>query len=94
MKRKNNTVLGLIQIILSVVWLYQMISIYYKYHYTDVIFTFMYPNWVLFLNIVLSSINLYFGIKLITGKISNKRSYLTMFVLITIGGFINVFSVA
>ncbi|QXP74695.1 hypothetical protein H0I31_00850 [Tenacibaculum sp. AHE15PA] len=94
MKNKINTVLGLIQMVLSVYWIYQMILLYYKYHYTDILFAFMYPNWVLFLNVLLSVINLYFGIKLMNGKISNNQSYLTMVVLITIGGLINIFSVA
>jgi len=76
--------------ILSVYWIYEMISLYYKYHYTDILFAFMYPNWVLFLNVLLSIINLYFGIKLMNRKISNKRSYLTMTVLIIIGGLINI----
>ena len=94
MKKKIKTVLGLIQILLSVYWIYQMVSLYYKYHYTDILFGFMYANWLLFLNIILSTINLYFGIKLMNGKISNQRSYLTMLALIIIGGLINIFSVA
>lgn len=94
LKKNTNIVLGLIQMVLSVYWLYEMISLYYKYHYTDILFAFMYPNWVLFLNILLSIINLYFGVKLITGKISNKGSYLTMVILIIIGGLINILSVA
>lgn len=94
MKNKINVVLGLIQIILSVYWIYEMILLYYKYHYTDILFTFMYPNWVIFLNIILSIVNIYFGINLMNGKISNKRSYLTMVILIIIGGIINILSVA
>jgi hypothetical protein len=94
MKIKTNAVLGLIQIVLSVYWIYEMVLLYYKYHYTDILFAFMYPNWVLFSNVILSFVNLYFGIKLMTGKISEKQSYLTMFVLITIGGMINIFSIA
>ncbi len=80
--------------VLSVYWIYRMISLYYKYHYTDILFAFMYPNWVLFSNVLLSIINLYFGVKLMNGKVSNKRSYLTMFILIIIGGLINILSVA
>ncbi len=94
MKNKINTVLGLIQIILSVYWIYEMILLYYKYHYTDILFAFMYPNWVIFLNIILSIVNIYFGIKLMNRKISNKRSYLTMVILIIFGGMINILSVA
>ena len=94
MKNKINAVLGLVQIILSVYWIYEMILLYYKYHYTDILFTFMYPNWVIFLNIILSIVNIYFGINLMNRKISNKRSYLTMVILIIIGGIINILSVA
>ena len=94
MKIKINRVLGLIQIIFSIYWIYEMILLYYKYHYTDILFAFMYPNWVIFLNIILSIANIYFGIKLMNGKISNKRSYLTMVILIIIGGIINILSVA
>ncbi len=93
-KKNTNIVLGLIQMILSVYWIYEMISLFYKYHYTDILFAFMYPNWVLILNVLLSLINLYFGIKLLNGKIPIKRSYLTMLILIIIGGLINILSVA
>ena len=91
-KKNTNIVLGLIQMVLSIYWIYEMISLYYKYNYTDILFAFMYPNWVLFLNALLSIINLYFGIKLMNVKISNKRSYFTMTVLIIIGGLINILS--
>ncbi len=94
MKKKVNVVLGLIQIILSVYWIYKMILLYYRYHYTDILFAFIYPNWVIFINIILSITNIYFGIKLMNGKISNKRIYLTMVILIIIGGMINILSVA
>ena len=70
-----------------------MILLYYKYHYTDILFAFMYPNWVILLNIILSILNIYFGINLMNGKISNKRSYLTMIILIIIGGITNILSV-
>ena len=70
MKNKINAVLGLIQIILSVYWIYEMILLYYKYHYTDILFTFMYPDWVLVSNILLSIVNLYFGMKLLNKKTS------------------------
>ena len=93
LKKNTNIVLGLIQIVLSAYWIYEMISLYYKYHYTDILFAFMYPNWVLFINVLFSIINIYFGIKLINGKVSSKRSYLTMMILVIIGGLINILSV-
>ncbi len=94
MKSRVNIVLGLIQMVLSLYWMCQMISLYYKYNYTDILFAFMYPSWVLFSNVLLSIISLYFGIKLMNGKITSKQSYLTMIFLIIIGGLINILSVA
>ena len=93
LKKNINIVLGLFQILLSVYWIYEMISLYYKYHYTDILFAFMYPDWVLICNILLSIVNLFFGIKLWNKKISIKRSYLTMLILITVGGLINNLSI-
>jgi len=94
MKKSVHIFLGLVQTSLSIYWLYHIISLYIDYQNPNISFFFMYPNWVLFLNILFSAINLYFGIKLMNGKISNKLSYLTMLILITIGGLINNFSVA
>ncbi len=94
MKKKIQIFLGIIQTSLSIYWLYHIISLYIDYQNQNISFSFMYPNWVLFFNILLSVINLYFGIKLMNGKRSNKRSYLIMLFLITIGGLINNFSVA
>jgi len=94
MKKNTHIILGIIQSILSIYWLYHIISLYIAYQNPNISFFSMYPNWVIFSNITLSVINLYFGIKLMNGKISNKRSYLTMLLLIVIGGLINIFSVA
>ncbi len=91
LKKNTNVVLGLIQMILSVYWIYEMISLYYKYHYTDILFAFMYPDWVLFLNIFLCLINIFYGIKLIRNKISLKKSYGFFGISLVIGILINNF---
>ena len=94
LKKNINIVLGLVQILLSVYWIYEMISLYYKYHYTDILFAFMYTYWILIFNILLSIVNLYFGIKLLNKKTTIKQSYLTMLILIIVGGLINNLSIA
>ena len=94
MKKNIHILLSLIQTALSIYWLYHIISLYIDYQNPNISFFFMYPNWVLFLNVLLSIINLYFGIRLLNKKVSIKRSYLTMLILIIIGGMINTFSVA
>jgi hypothetical protein len=94
MKKNIHILLGLVQTSLSLYWIYHIISLYIDYQNPNISFAFMYPNWVLFLNVLLSVINLYFGIKLLNKKTSIKQSYLTMLALIIIGGLINIFSVA
>ncbi len=94
MKKNINILSGLVQTSLSLYWLYHIISLYIDYQNPNILFVFRYPNWVIFLNVLLSVINLYFGIKISIGKISIKRSYLTMLILVIIGGLINIFSVA
>jgi hypothetical protein len=69
MKNKINVVLGLIQILIAVYWIYEMILLYYRYYYADTLFAFMYPNRVIFLNIILSIVSIFFGIKLMNRKI-------------------------
>ncbi|MBU3011108.1 hypothetical protein KO506_06820 [Polaribacter vadi] len=94
MKKNIHILLGLVQTSLSIYWLNQIINLYINYQNPNLSYLFVYPNWVLFSNILLSIINLYFGIKLTIGKISKKRSYLIMVILIIIGGIINTISVA
>jgi hypothetical protein len=93
LKKNINIVLGVIQILISVYWIYEMISLYYRYHYTDILFTFICADWVLVSNILFSIVNLYFGIKLLNKKILIQRSYLTMLILITVCGLINNLSI-
>ena len=91
MKKNTYRFLGLIQVIPSIFWIQHIISLYYYYNYTDILFAFMYPQWVLFLNIILCLLNIYFGIKLIRDKISIKKSYSIMGVLLTTGIIVNNF---
>lgn len=68
-----------------------MISVYYNYHYTALLFGFTYPDWVIFINVLLSLINLFFGFKLIKSEVSIKKSYLIMTLLVLVGVVINNF---
>ena len=91
MKKNINVIFGIIQIILSAFWIYEMALLYYKYHFTNILFAFMYPDWVLILNIILSIISLFFGIKLTMNRISIKKSYGMMGLMIIIGLIANNF---
>jgi len=91
LKKNINVIFGIIQIILSAYWIYEMALLYYYYHFTNIFFAFMYPDWVLFLNIILSIISLSFGIKLTMNRISIKKSYIMMGIMISIGLIANNF---
>lgn len=93
MKNNNKTLLGGIQIFLSLYWIYDTISLYIDYQNPNIVFSFRYPNYVLFLNVLLSLMNIYFGIKLLIRQISIKLSYIIMLILITIGGLLNIVSI-
>jgi len=91
LKKNANIILGIIQIVLSIYWIYHIALLFYYYHFTDILFAFMYPDWVLFINIILSLINLYYGIKLTMNKVSMKKSYSLMGASIFIGIIVNNF---
>ena len=68
-----------------------MATLYYYYHFTDILFAFMYPDWVLYINIFLCLANIFYGIKLIRNKISIKKSYSLFGISLIIGILINNF---
>lgn len=43
----------------NLILLYQMISLYYGYNYTNNLYGFMYPNWVLLLNSLLGMLGIF-----------------------------------
>ncbi|PZX43110.1 hypothetical protein LX97_00109 [Nonlabens dokdonensis] len=83
--------LGSIQTTVSVFWSYHMIVLYYQYHFTNIAFAFMYPDWVLFVNILVCAINIYFGIKLIRKRESLSNNLLFLSITIAIGFITNNF---
>jgi ABC-type multidrug transport system permease subunit len=67
---KINIVLGLIVICINVFLLGESIYLYYCYNFTDILYMFMYPNWVLLTNILLSTVGIFMAILLHKKKIS------------------------
>lgn len=61
---------GIIIAILNLLWTSHWIWLFYGYHFTNIFWFFMYPNWVLVLNIVIGLIGVYIGLKLIRNKMS------------------------
>lgn len=91
MKKQFHILLGIIQTVLSFIWLFQIVNLYYRYHFTDILFAFRLPDWVLFINILLCIVNIYFGVKLILNKVSFKKSFIVMGICIVLGYLVDVF---
>lgn len=86
----NKTVrisIGIIQIILSIYWIYHTVELYFLYQNPHILFAFRLPDWVLITEIILSILNIIFGINLIRNKINIKKS-LGLFVLSIIIGYL------
>ena len=84
-------IFGLIQILLSAFWIYQILDLYISYNTPGLLFAFRFPNWVLIEEVVLSIINILFGIGLILDKSTFKVSILVFISSIIIGYLVNNF---
>ena len=61
---------GIIQIVLSIYWIYHTVELYFLYQNSELLFAFRLPVWVFFIEIILSLLNVIFGINLIQNKIN------------------------
>lgn len=87
---KSNYFNGVIQIILSLFWIYNYAILLYQYHFTDILFAFMYPNWTLVLFILMGVLGIIIGLSTLLGKNNIKTSYFQIFGLLIIGIIIDL----
>lgn len=53
------TLISIVVTCANLILLYQMISLYYGYNYSSKLYLFMYPNWVLLLNLLLGVLGIF-----------------------------------
>lgn len=85
---------GLVQIVLSLIWLWHYGSLLYQYNYTNLQFIFVYPNWALVVFLVLGILGVLIGLSVLLEKKSVKAGYFQFFVLFTIGLVTDIIVVA
>ena len=90
---KHHVLIGLIISILSFLWIIDNLHYMYMYHFTTVLFLFMFPTWVLVTNVLLGLIGLLTGIALIRQKLKIKRAVLLSLICIGSGGLLKLFFV-
>lgn len=91
---KNSLINGIIQILLSIFWIWQYGILLYQYNYTDILFNFMYPNWTLILYILMGVSGIIIGLSVLFAKKKIKTGYFQIFGLLIIGIVINLIIIA
>ena len=82
MKKYNtNKILGLITICINVLLFFNSLYLLFVYNFTDRLFLFMYPNWVLLINALLGIIGAYIALLLFKNMIGFKLFLIVTLVL-------------
>jgi len=81
-------------ILFGVGWVYQNANLYYLYNYTELLFAFRLPSWVLYFESILGLLIIYFGIRLCKNKYTLKKTFLIILTLVVTGILIEFISVA
>lgn len=66
----SKQIVGFMIIILNILWTGYWIWLFYGYHFTSILWFFMYPDWILILNILIGLIGIYLGYRLVKNRIS------------------------
>jgi len=94
-KSLNNSILnGIIQILASLFWVWHFGELLYQYHYTDILFCSMYPNWTLILFISMSLIGAWVGLSVFLKNRKIKNGYFIIIGLFVIGLIIDLIVVS
>jgi hypothetical protein len=84
----KNSIIGIIVMIFNLIWTGHWIWLLYCYHFTDILWFYIYPNWIIIIHIIIGMIGFIIGIKLVQDKIAIKKAILIE-LLITILVFLN-----
>ncbi len=76
---------GMIMIFFNLYWIWFSMHLWYLYNYTDILFLFMYPDWVLYFNSGLGLIGILIGIGIVKVKIKIKLGILIDIAFIILG---------
>jgi len=83
---KLNQVVGSIFLIINLIWIIIFSRLFYLYHFTTKLWFFMYPDWLLILNIGIGIFGIVIGLKIIKSKqLSQTKTIIFEIALITIG---------
>ncbi|SEC78304.1 hypothetical protein SAMN04489761_3567 [Tenacibaculum sp. MAR_2009_124] len=90
----STSINGIIQVIVSLFWVLHFGELLYQYHYTDILFYFMYPNWTLVLFILMGLIGALIGLSVFLKKRKIKNGYFLLIGLFVFGLIIDLIVVS
>lgn len=76
---------GIIQMLLSLLWISHYAILFYNYHFADILYTFKYPNWTLLIFFLMGVLGLLIGYFVYVGKKSSKIGYLNILGILIFG---------
>lgn len=88
MKTSKHKIIGSFILIVNIIWLAHWIWLFYRYHFTDALWLFMYPDWILFLNSVFGVVGIVIGMRLWKRTISITAALLFEATKFIIGFFL------
>ncbi len=74
MKKSKNKIIGIIILITNIAWTGHWIWLFYAYHFTGRLWLFMYPDWILILNIIFGLVGIIIGTRLIKDRFLIKNA--------------------
>lgn len=73
-KQKLDIIIGCIILVINFVWAFIPIDLLYRYHFTNTLWFYMYPNWLLITNALIGFVGITIGINVIMGKMGIKSA--------------------
>lgn len=73
---KKLKIVGVIILIINIIWTADWIWLFFAYHFTGKLWLFMYPDWILILNMVFGMIGMAIGIRLLKDRFMIKNALL------------------
>jgi hypothetical protein len=78
-------------ILFNLWWIWFNGQLFYKYHYTSLLFIYMHPDWVLGLNIILAILGVFIGIKVLRRKMTERPALKIAFGILLLGFLVGQF---
>ena len=82
---RSNQLHGIIQIVLAILWTLHFAQYFYWYHFTSILFYYMYPDWALILFVGIGFVGILIGTAVYRGKKMIKTGYFQLIGLLVLG---------